>query len=265
MMSDPISITDPQDPRIAPYMSIRERDLTGRRDGRFIVEGKVTLQVLLSRSRFKLESLLLAENRLSVLADDLTTLPDAVPVYTAHQDMMDTIAGFPIHRGILACARKGPPKSLNALLGGQTLLVLNEISNHDNVGAAFRNAAAFGADGIVLDERSCDPLYRKAIRVSAGTSLWLPFHHGGSGLDHINDLKAAGFDVWALTPRAEAEPLPPGPRPQKLAIMLGAEGPGLPDALIVQARAVRIPMRQDMDSLNVATAGAIALSHVYKD
>jgi len=141
--------------------------------------------------------------------------------------------------------------------------VLNETSNHDNVGAAFRNAAAFGADGVVLDGQSCDPLYRKAIRVSSGTSLWLPYAHTGSGLEQIEALQAAGFTVWAMTPHAGAAPLYEQAVPDKLAILLGAEGPGLPDALIKAATPVQIPMIEGLDSINVATAGAIALSYAF--
>ena len=142
--------------------------------------------------------------------------------------------------------------------------MLNQISNHDNVGGAFRNAAAFGADGVILDAGSCDPLYRKSIRVSSGSTLWLPYHHGGTGAEQIAALKAAGFTVWAMTPRHEARPLAELKRPDKLAILLGAEGPGLPDTLITACEPVRIPMRTGFDSVNVATAGAIALSHVFK-
>lgn len=258
-----IQITDRGDPRIAPFVSVRERDLTGGEDGRFIVEGKVPLEILLSRSRFSVDSLFLCETRLEPLADMLKQVPDDVPVYTAPQQLMDEIAGFPIHRGVLACARKGEPLRLDDFLSARTLLVLNETANHDNVGAAFRNAAAFAADGVILDSQSCDPLYRKAIRVSSGTSLWLPYHHGGTGLEQIDMLKAAGFAVWAMTPRTDATPLPDLTIPDKLAILLGAEGPGLPDPLLQAAQPVRIPMTERFDSLNVATAGAIALSHVF--
>ena len=176
---------------------------------------------------------------------------------------MDEIAGFPIHRGILACAKKGDALPLDDILGAKRLLMLNEISNHDNVGAAFRNAAAFGADGVLLDAGSCDPRYRKAIRVSSGASLWLPYHHGGTGLDQIEMLKRAGFEIWAMTPRADAAPLLTLTSPNKLAILLGAEGPGLPEAFLDAAQPVRIPMRAGFDSVNVATAGAIALAHVF--
>lgn len=258
-----IQITERGDPRIAPFVSVRERDLTGGADGRFIVEGKVPLSILLSQSRFAVESLFLCETRLAPLAEILETLGPNIPVYTAPQALMDEIAGFPIHRGILACAKKGDALPVEAFLDAKRLLVLNEISNHDNVGAAFRNAAAFGADGVLLDAGSCDPLYRKAIRVSSGASLWLPYHQGGSGADQIAALKRAGFEIWAMAPRTDATPLPSLSPPEKLAILLGAEGPGLPDALIEAAHPVRIPMRAGFDSVNVATAGAIALAHVF--
>ncbi|MEL7109993.1 MAG: RNA methyltransferase [Pseudomonadota bacterium] len=260
-ISTPIHTRD--DPRIAPFVSVRERDLTGGSDGRFIVEGKVPLSILLTRSRFEVESLFLGESRLEPLAEILASVPKGVPIYSAPQSLMDEIAGFPIHRGVLACARKGPALELRAITSRNRILVLNQISNHDNVGAAFRNAAAFGADAILLDAQSCDPLYRKAIRVSSGSTLWLPFHHGGSGSDHIDALKAAGFTIWAMTPRADAASLQSLDVPEKLAILLGAEGPGLSDALIDAAQPVRIPMQTGFDSVNVATAGAIALAHVF--
>ena len=221
------------------------------------------LSILLTKSRFELDSLFLCETRLAPLADLLSTVSASVPVYSAPQGLMDKIAGFPIHRGVLACARKGDSAALSTLISTKRLLVLNELSNHDNVGAAFRNAGAFGVDGVLLDEQSCDPLYRKAIRVSSGTSLWLPFHHGGTGKAHLAALKSAGFDIWAMTPNLDAAPLHDLKPPEKLAIMLGAEGSGLPSALIDASQAVRIPMQSGFDSINVATAGAIALSHVF--
>lgn len=259
---NPIQITDRGDPRIAPFVSVRERDLTGGTDGRFIIEGKIPLSILLSRSRFEVDRLFLCETRLSPLAHLLENLPAHVPVYTAPQSLMDEIAGFPVHRGVLACARKGVALDLHSFAACTRLLVLNEISNHDNVGAAFRNAAAFGADGVLLDAGSCDPLYRKAIRVSSGSALWLPYHQGGTGFEHIQFLKANGFAIWALTPNPSAPSLYEQPRPEKLALLLGAEGPGLPQSLIDLADPVRIPMMADFDSVNVATAGAIALSYV---
>ncbi|MGB3627295.1 MAG: RNA methyltransferase [Henriciella sp.] len=259
-----LTINDASDPRLAPYVSIRERDLTGRPDGRFIVEGRVTLGILAHRSRFEVESVFIGESRVEPLADTLALLPADVPVYVAPQPLMDEVAGFAIHRGVVACARKGEPLELGDIMAGsETLLVLNDISNHDNVGAALRNAAAFGADGVVLDERSCDPLYRKSIRVSAGAALWLPFHHGGTGGDHVTSLQQAGFEIWAMTPDASAPALAEMKRPRKTVILLGAEGPGLPADIIARCQPVRIPMRDGFDSINVATAGAIALASLF--
>lgn len=258
-----VPVTDADDLRLAPYTSIRERDLTGRADGRFIVEGKVTLDILVSRSRFAIESVFIGESRVRPLAEMLGRVPEDVPVYVAPQNVMDEVAGFPIHRGVLACAHKGDPVRMEELLKAETLLVLNGISNHDNVGAAFRNAAAFGAGGVLLDERSCDPLYRKSIRVSAGAALWLPFVHDGLGEDHVLMLTEAGFDVWAMTPRDDAELLHTLVQGRKTAILLGPEGPGLASGLIDSARPVRIAMAGGFDSINVATAGAITLAHLH--
>ncbi|QYJ01731.1 RNA methyltransferase [Thalassovita mediterranea] len=258
-----VFISDAGDPRLAPYVSIRERDLTGRSDGRFIVEGKVTLAILLERSRFEIESVFIGQSRVEPLFEVLAQVPEGVPVYVASQNVMDQVAGFPIHRGVLACARKGQPVGVEQLLGAETLLVLNGISNHDNVGAAFRNAAAFGAGGVLLDEQSCDPLYRKSIRVSAGAALWLPYVQEGRSEDHVSRLLEEGFEVWAMTPRASAEELHSLRPAPKTAILLGPEGPGLDDRLIDSCRPVRISMTGGFDSINVATAGAVALAHCH--
>ena len=267
--SKAIPISEASDPRIAAYVSVRERDLTGR-DERFIVEGKVTLGILLKRSRFDAESVFLSETRLEPLADIVAAVPDHVPIYTAPQSLMNEIVGFPIHRGVLACGLKGEMESTKDLLTARTsesstLLVLCGLSNHDNVGAAFRNAAAFGADALLLDETSCDPFYRKSIRVSAGTALWLPFTHGGSASDILNTLEANDYVTWSLTPREDAAPLQSLARPGKLALILGAEGPGLPDEIIARTVPVRIPMTPGFDSINVATAGAIALAQIFTE
>ncbi len=262
-------ITQPDDPRIAAYTSIREKDLTRGHVGRFIVEGKITLETLLTRSRFALESLFLCETRLEPLSSLLAQVPDDVPVFVAPQTVMDEIVGFPIHRGVLACGVKGKTVTIEEQIkalgdGPRTILALVGLSNHDNVGACFRNAAAFGADAVLLDAQSCDPLYRKAIRVSSGASLWLPFAHQGSATDILKTLHAYGFETWAMTPDKNASNLTDLTRPERLAIVLGAEGPGLSAETIAQATSpVRINMSSGFDSINVATAGAIALSQIF--
>jgi tRNA G18 (ribose-2'-O)-methylase SpoU len=262
-----VPIASASDPRLAPYLAVRERDLINR-DGRFIVEGEVTLRRLIAGSRFPIDSLFLAESRLEPLRNALAPLDAAVPIYVAPQAAMDEIAGFHIHRGVLALARRGEETTCDSLIASfdrnapLTLLALITLANHDNVGGCFRNAAALGADAVLLDAASCDPLYRKSIRVSAGTALSLPFARSGDGASILDALIAAGIEPWALTPSG-GEPLHSVRPPARLAIVLGAEGPGLPSSLMDRCRRVSIPMTEGVDSLNVATAGAIALAHVF--
>jgi tRNA G18 (ribose-2'-O)-methylase SpoU len=259
-----IPITDAHDPRIEPYRAVRERDLVGRED-RFVVEGEVVLRVFLARSRFAPESLLLAESRVEGLRDCLGTLPEWVPVYTAGRAVMDAIVGFPIHRGILAIGRRGPPFSLDHVLGSladdAVVVGLVGLSNHDNVGGIFRNAAAFGAKAVLLDPATCDPLYRKAIRVSVGGSLVVPFARMESAAAMVEALRSAEFDVLALTPSGRESLSDLKPR-RRTAVLLGTEGPGLPHEILAAARTIAIPMSGDFDSLNVATTSGIVLHHL---
>ena len=261
-----IPVDDPDDPRIAAYRAVRERDVVGRGE-RFVAEGEVVLRLLIDGGRgagprHAAESLLLAEGRLAPLEPLLARLPAGTPVYVAPQGVMDAVVGFSIHRGVLAIARRAPAvdaATLLAGLGAEALVVaLVGVSNHDNVGGVFRNAAAFGADAVLLDASSCDPLYRKAIRVSVGASLILPFARGGSGDELIDTLDAAGFMTLALSPAGERA-LDTTAHAPRTALLLGAEGPGLPQALMARARAARIPMAPGFDSLNVATASGVAL------
>jgi len=227
----------------------------------------VVLRVLLARSRFPVESVLVSEKRLAPLSELLGSAPEGVPVYVVSHQAMKAIVGFPIHRGVLAMGRRAADASAGELLAGlgpgATVLGLIGLSNHDNVGGIFRNAAAFGADAVLLDQTSCDPLYRKAIRVSVGGSLIVPFARAGSGLELVEALLEAGFDVVALSPSGPAplESCQYGPR---TALLLGAEGPGLPAEVLRRARTVRIPMAPRFDSLNVATASGIALYHLMR-
>lgn len=257
----PIPLSDPDDPRIAAYRNVRERDLVGR-EGRFVAEGKVVLNVLFAARRFDVESVLILDRRLDGMAETLTLAPPDMPVYVADQATMDAIAGFHIHRGILAIGRKREYEdatSLLAALPAQALVVvLLGISNHDNVGAIFRNAAAFGADAVLLDQTSCDPLYRKAIRVSVGAALKVPYAVLPQAEALHTALAEAGFEQLAMTPRNAddiAGIVPIG----RQAIWLGAEGPGLPEDLMNRMRRVRIDINADFDSLNVAAASAVAL------
>ncbi len=256
-----IPIDDPADPRLEAYRDIRERDLVGRQ-GRFIAEGETVLRVLAGQDRHRPLSVLIAAKRREKLAPILDSLPDHTPVYLAGQTVLDAVVGFELHRGILATAERAPAVTARGLLAGlkpdALVMALVGISNHDNMGGLFRNAAGFGVDAVLLDPTCCDPLYRKAIRVSVGGVLRVPFASVGEGEDLVGLLVAAGFTPVALSPsgRTALADLPPIGRP---ALLLGAEGPGLPEATLARCRTVSIPMAPGFDSLNVAVAAGIAL------
>ena len=259
----PIRIDDPDDPRVAAYLDIRERDLAGRQ-GRFIAEGKVVLDMLLSGRRFAAESVLVLENRLAGLGDTLRKAQADLPVYVVAGEVMDRIAGFHMHRGILAMGLKGddvPAEALLETLPARALVVVPVgIANHDNIGSIFRNAAAFGADAVLMDDSCCDPLYRKAIRVSVGAALKVPFASftGAAGL--MATLDRRSFEQFALSPRGQID-IREAKGAERLALYLGTEGEGLPDSLLAHLHTVRITMSEGFDSLNVAAASAIALHH----
>jgi len=259
-----IPIEDPGDPRIAAYRQVRERDLVGRK-GVFIAEGQVVLRRLIASPRFAAASVLIDRKRVAGLAPMLADLPADVPVYAAGQAVLDAIVGFPIHRGILALGRRTAAPTAEALLAGlpprALVVALFGIANHDNIGGVFRNAAAFGADAVILDPTCCDPLYRKAIRVSVGAALVTPFARLAPGEDAIALFEGLGFTPVALSPAGEA-PLAALRRPGRVAVLLGAEGPGLPPDLLARAQSVRIPMAPGFDSLNVATTSGVVLHHL---
>ena len=267
MARPPVRVTDCDDPRIAPFRAVRERDIVGR-EGRFIAEGTVVLRMLAAAHHasrdFTAEAILLLENRVAGVADVLAQFGDDVPVYVADAAVFDAIAGFNMHRGVLAIGRRGAVSTLAERVAGlpeqSLVLAACGISNHDNVGSMFRNAAAFSADAVLLDRTSCDPLYRKAIRVSVGSVLSVPFSREESVEAMLDALAGAGFDIWALSPGG-AVPIGdvrPGPR---VALVVGTEGEGLPRAILDRFRSVRIPQAPGLDSLNVATASGIALYH----
>lgn len=262
-MADPVAIEHADDPRIAAFRDIRERDLR-RRDGAFVAEGRVVLEVLLAQSRFSVEAGLVLDRKLPGLAGVLAAWPASAPLYVASQAVIDAIAGFHLHRGILALGRRIAPGDPSTLLSGlpdQALVVAAiGIANHDNVGAILRNAAAFAADAVLFDQTSCDPLYRKAIRVSVGTALAVPFTHAGSAVEIVAALATSGFALWGLTPGGDRTLTALAP-PKRLAIVIGSEGPGLPGDLLERLVRVRIDMPGRIDSLNVAAATAIALHH----
>jgi tRNA G18 (ribose-2'-O)-methylase SpoU len=269
MMKHPnlIRIEDADDARVAEFRDIRERDLTGRQN-RFIVEGTVVLRMLGAahgRGEFIAEKLLLLENRVAGLDTLLASIPPSVPIYVASAAVLDAIAGFHLHRGVLAlgqrCSQPEVRQLVERLPGRALTVVAAGISNHDNIGSIFRNAAAFGADAILLDETCCDPLYRKALRVSVGSVLKVPYARCGSLEDALGLLIDQGFDVWALSPSGSTE-VRSIAAAARMALVTGTEGAGLPPAILKKFKTARIAQAPGLDSLNAATATGIALYEI---
>ncbi|MBO6639762.1 MAG: RNA methyltransferase [Roseitalea sp.] len=263
-LARPTPIVDAGDPRIAAYRDIRERDLV-RHQRRFIAEGTSVLRVLAGQRRFGVESVFLLENRLPGVADILGDLPEETPVYVAGSAVMDHVAGFPMHRGVLAVGLRrddadGPPVP-NTAKNWNTVVALSGIANHDNMGAIFRNAAALGADAVLMDAQSCDPLYRKALRVSVGGVLTVPWHRFQNAGAMVDWLEGNGFALAGLSPGGDAA-LETWHPPDKVALVLGTEGPGLAQPIMDRTQTLRIAMANGFDSLNVATSAALVLHHV---
>ena len=223
------------------------------------------MRTLFGRSLHPPLSLLIAEKRVATLSGLIAELPNDVPVFSAGQAVMDQVAGFPVHRGILAVGRRSPTPTADTLLADvgprATVVVLCGIANHDNMGGIFRNAAAFGAGAVILDSNCCDPLYRKAIRVSVGAALTVPFARLGRAEDALGLLAAHGFAALALSPGG-ASLLTEIHKPDRIGVLFGTEGDGLPQTVLDRVQTVRIPMAGELDSLNVATASGIVLHHL---
>jgi tRNA G18 (ribose-2'-O)-methylase SpoU len=266
-----IRIDQADDPAVAEFLSIRERDLTGRLN-RFIAEGTVVLPMLAAAHRrgagLRAEKLLILENRLAALQPLLGQFPSDVPVYCVTQSVMDQIAGFHLHRGVLALGIADRSETtlqlLQSLPAAALVLVCIGMSNHDNVGSIFRNAAAFGVDCVLLDETSCDPLYRKAIRVSVGSVLTVPFARQHTAQDLLDLLQQQNFTLIGLSPRGATDiaDLQPAGR---TAVIVGTEGEGLPQSILSSIATARIAQKPGLDSLNVATATGIALHQVARN
>jgi tRNA G18 (ribose-2'-O)-methylase SpoU len=252
-------VSDVDDPRLADYRDLKD-GARRRRDGTFIAESRQVVRRLLGGSRFRARSVLAAEAAAEDLRDVLTA---GLPVYVAPEATLQRVVGFNFHRGCLAVGERGAELGLDGLLDARVLLVLERVSNPDNIGGAFRNAMAFGAGGVVLAPGCSDPLYRKAIRVSMGGTLVVPFTRAEPWPEALARLRGHGFTVVALTPDGGADIGELGtsrPVPERVALLLGAEGEGLSAAACAAADlAVAIRMTGRGQSLNVATALGIAL------
>ena len=263
-----IDVDDPGDPRLDDFRDLttadRRPDRPGGR-GLVIAEGVVVVQRML-RSPYPVRSLLGVRRRIEALLPELHAYHrQELPCYVTSARTMADVVGFHLNRGVLAVADRAVEPELPALTAtARSLCVLEGVGDHENLGSIFRNAAGLGVDGVLLGPGCADPLYRRAVRVSMGHVLRVPFTRLPDWPAGLHRLRAGGFRVLALTPSADAVPLHESLRyGDRTAVLLGSEGPGLTEeALAAADERVCIPMAGDVDSLNVATAAAIALYSV---
>ena len=267
---EPQAVHEIDDPRVSIYRDLSDNRRL-REQGCFLVEGRANIACLVVRSRFEVRSVLVTPTAFEGLREILGKLDDRVPVFAATPEVLSGIAGYNIHRGALALGEVPPeisPTRLIAPSGEPSLIVaLEHLTDPDNVGSTFRSAMAFGVDGVLLDSRCCDPLYRKAIRVSMGGTLCLPFAREKAWPQGLTSFRDAGYRIAGLHP----DPLESGAVDlsdldahwdlgNRVVLVLGNEGAGLSmDLRGFSDRCVRIAMMPGIDSLNVASAAAIAL------
>jgi tRNA G18 (ribose-2'-O)-methylase SpoU len=256
------------DPRLDDYRSLN--DQTFRRgyegDELFVVEGYVAIDRLIE-SGHEIRSVLLAPSRVERFADRASSLAArGVSVFVADRDVIAAIVGFDLHRGVVACAQRRPLATIGELLeGAYRIAVLEALNDNENLGAIARAARAFGVDGLLLDPTCTDPYSRRTVRVSMGEVLGLRIARATAGTwpGVLDDVRSARFEVWAMTPDRSADDVWSLPIPDRVAVMLGAEGPGLSrGALATADRRVRIPISAAVDSLNVGQAAAIAFAAI---
>lgn len=257
-----IEIDSADDPRLSDYVSLREatlRRLLETERGIFIAEGAKVIRRAVEAG-YQPRSFLLARRWLADLADLLPGL-DA-PVYLVSEALAEAVTGFHVHRGALASMHRTQRFTVDEVLAGRRVVVLEDLVDHTNVGAVIRNAAGLGWDGLLVSAQCADPLYRRSIKVSMGTVFSLPWARLAPGVDLVDALRDAGFVVGALAVNEHAVELDEAAerlRGRRVAIVLGAEGAGLSQRVLTGADlVVTIPMAAGVDSLNVAAASAVA-------
>ena len=260
-MADLIEVSDPDDARLSDYRDLRDVELRKHLEaehGLFLAEGEKVVRRALEAG-FPARSFLMAPRWLAGLADVLDR-SDA-PCYVVSEQLAEAVTGFHVHRGALASLERAPlPSVADALEGARTVVVLENVVDHTNVGAIFRSAAALGVDAVVLSPRCADPLYRRSIKVAMGAVFTVPYARMEDWYDGPAELSRAGFTTVALTPAADAVEIEEAVRGlDKVALLLGSEGPGLSRRWMESAdRRAVIPMAAGIDSLNVAAATAVA-------
>ena len=269
-----IQVALPSDPRLADYALLREtRTLAPR--GLFVAEGRLVVERLLRERAHMFDSLLLNEAACRALEPWLDRVAVSTPIYLCPPALFAQLTGYDFHRGCLALVRRPPALSADDVMASaRSLIVLEAVANADNVGGVFRNAAAFGVDGVLLSPTCGDPLYRKAIRTSMAQSLRVPFARLGEPPDTwpgcLSRLRQRGFELLALTPGSpslEIDEFAAHPaRPKRFALLVGTEGAGLSAGALASAQQrLRISIDPEVDSLNLAVATGIALQRLMSE
>lgn len=259
-----VAVEDAADPRLADFRNLSDADVRADRRGVVIAEG-ANVVARLAASPYRMRAVIGVESRLDALRPVLTDRD--VDLFVVDKWLLSDVVGFRVTRGVLASADRPTVPKLDELLArSRRIAILERLNDFENLGALFRNAAAFGVDAVLLDPECADPLYRRSVRVSMGHVLQMPFAVlPGDWPRSLRAVRAAGHRLLALTPDPDVTDLRTIPPPVRWAVLLGAEGPGLSDAALSAAdECVRIPMAAGVDSLNVATAAAVAFAHLAK-
>jgi tRNA G18 (ribose-2'-O)-methylase SpoU len=254
---------------LADYRLLQDDDALVRR-GLFVAEGRLVVSRLIQDGRHNIRSVLVSPTARAALGVELSRLGDAVPVFERPVEDFLAITGFNIHRGCLALVERPAEGPVDQVLtGARTVVVLDGVANADNVGGVFRNAAAFGVDAVLMSPTCGDPLYRKAVRTSMAATTRVPFARVQPWPAALSALRSDGWTLAALTPTGASltlDEFAAAERPGRLALIVGAEGAGVSGPVLAMSDVrVRIPIREGVDSLNLAVATGIALARVTKD
>ncbi|MDO0928578.1 RNA methyltransferase [Streptomyces sp. TG1A-8] len=261
-MADPITIEDPDDPRLRDYTDLTDVELRRRREpaeGLFIAEGEKVIRRA-GEAGYAVRSMLLSAKWIEPMRDVIDAL--RVPVYAVSPELAERVTGYHVHRGALASVQRKPlPAAAGLLRTARRVVVMESVNDHTNIGAVFRSAAALGMDAVLLSPDCADPLYRRSVKVSMGAVFSVPYARLESWPGGLEPVREAGFPLLALTPDARATTLDEAAphTMDRVALMLGAEGTGLSARALAAADTwVRIPMSHGVDSLNVGAAAAVA-------
>jgi tRNA G18 (ribose-2'-O)-methylase SpoU len=254
------------DERIALFASMTEAQLRNRlnkEQGLFIAESPKVIRVALDAG-YEPQALLCEQKHIDGDAADIIRRCPEMPVYTGSRELLAQLTGYTLTRGVLCAMRRKPEQSLAEILqDAKRVCVIDSVCDTTNIGAIFRSAAALGIDAVLLTRSACDPLNRRSIRVSMGTVFLVPW----TWLDDYSDLRSLGFKTAAMALSDDSISLsdPILKAQDRLAIIMGTEGEGLPQKTIEDADyTVRIPMHHQVDSLNVAAAAAVAFWELTK-